>query len=113
MKFISVEKTEQGMILARDIFSASGQLLAAKGTALTGPAIKSLIRQGINSIPVQTEEDAMGSFSEEEILRAEEICREKVLNRFYEIPSDSMMKVLYETALRMEGLEYLICKKKG
>jgi len=100
------------MILARDIFCASGQLLAAKGIALTGPAIKSLIRQGINCISVQTEEDAMESFSEEEILKAEEICREKVLNRFHEMPSDPMMKILYETALRMEALEYLRCKRK-
>ncbi|MEW6417017.1 MAG: hypothetical protein AB1480_02725 [Nitrospirota bacterium] len=113
MKHIPIEETVQGMILAGDILSTTGQLLVAKGTALNGSVIKSLIRHGINRIPVQSEEDKMEPFSEDEILKAEEICRERVLGRFYEIPSDPMMKVLYETALRIEAMEYLRCRKKG
>ncbi|MGQ9570980.1 MAG: hypothetical protein ACUVUQ_09105 [Thermodesulfovibrionales bacterium] len=32
-------------------------------------------------------------------------------NRFKEIPSDSMMKIIYDTALKIEILDCLKCKK--
>lgn len=51
------------------------------------------------------------AFSEEKIKKAEDICLQKILDRFNKEPSDLMMQKIFKTALRIEATEYLRCQK--
>jgi hypothetical protein len=108
---IPIENAEEGMIVAQDVLNTSGKCLITAGTVLTGFIIKSLINQGITHISVQFTDNESESFSEEEILIAQEEGIKRLKERFYEVPSDLMMKIIYDTALKIEMLEYLKCKK--
>jgi len=111
MHSISIKDAIEGMVVGKDILSTTGKCLVSKGTVLTDSLIKGLISHGINIIYVQSEKGEENSLSEEEILIAEEKCKEKVLNRFCDRPTDSMMMLLFKTALRIEAIEYLKCQK--
>jgi hypothetical protein len=99
------------MVLSDDVVSVSGQLLVAKGIELSESIINYLKRQGIYTIYVATE-DKEESFSAGDIQKAEEMCKERVRARFHQDASDPMMKLLFETALRIEALQYLKCQSK-
>lgn len=59
MQRISVEKIEQGMILAKSIYSASGHLLLAEGTELNNVLQKRLLSLGIYSVFIDTDYDSI------------------------------------------------------
>ena len=110
MGVIAINRAKAGMLLAEDVLSFSGQLLAAKGVKLTDSTIQQLIHQGIGSISVVSEGEEEETFTEDEIQKAEEMFAEQVLARFYKKPSDPMMKVLFESALRIEAIYHLRCQ---
>lgn len=111
-RIIPIEDAEEGMIIARDVLNTSGKCLITAGTVLTAFIIKSLINQGITHISVQSVKNESESFSEEEVMVAQEEGIKRLKSRFKEVPSDSMMQIIYDTALKIEMLEYLKCKKK-
>lgn len=59
MQKISVENIQQGMILARSIYSASGRLLLSEGTELNSVLQARLLSQGIYSIFIDTAYDVV------------------------------------------------------
>ena len=107
MHVISVEKAKDGMTIVRDVVSPSGQLLAQKGSIISKSLQKGLIEHGIIDIAVLFENEEEATFSEKKMLEAENTCREKVLQRFREKPSDPMMKLIFKIALKIEAMEYL------
>ncbi len=111
MKLIPIEDVLEGMVIAQDIISSSGQCLISKKTILTGSLIKNLRRHNITKLPVE-DNSGEDDLTDKEITRAEEICSKKVLEGFYEEPADSMMKVIFKTALRVEAIEYLRREKQ-
>lgn len=110
-RIIPIENAEEGMIIARDVLNTSGKCLITAGTVLTAFIVKSLINQGITHISVQSAKNECDSFSEEEVLAAQEEGIKRLKGRFNEVPSDPMMQIIYDTALKIEMLEYLKCKK--
>ena len=110
MKTIEIKDVEEGMVVARDILSSSGQCLVAKGTALTAFLIKSFSRYNITNLYIRDEEEQQ-TFTDAEVMDAEAMCIEKVKEMFYEEPKDLMMEIILKKALRLEALEYLKCKK--
>lgn len=110
-RIVPIESAEEGMLVAHDILNLSGKCLITAGTVLTSFIIKSLIHQGITHISVQSIEHEGEPISEDEIQAAQEEGIKKMKNRFKEIPSDSMMKIIYDTALKIEILDCLKCKK--
>ncbi|MDH4028105.1 MAG: hypothetical protein OEU95_04665 [Nitrospirota bacterium] len=110
MKFITLENITEGLLTARDIESASGQRLVAKGTVLTRPLINSLKRHNINNVYIEDDSE-QNEFTEEEIMFAEEMCRAGVAERFLVRPADPMMETIFKTALRIEAREHLKRKR--
>ncbi|MGB9715471.1 MAG: hypothetical protein ACPL1G_03580 [Thermodesulfovibrionales bacterium] len=110
-RIIPIENAEEGMVIACDVLNTSGKCLITAGTVLTAFIIKSLINQGILHISIQSDKNESESFSEEEILVAEEESVKRLKERFKEEPTDPMMKIIYDIALKIEMLEYLECKK--
>jgi len=106
MKIISIEEITEDMVIAQDIYSSSSQRLVAKGTAVSDPLKKSLLRYNITRVPVE-EARKKRVFSKEEVEKAEETIKEEILSRFREFPSDSMNLLLFNEILRIEAKEKL------
>ena len=49
---VDIEKVPPGAILARDVVSIGGQLLCAKGTAVSAAMLAALRRQGVRELPL-------------------------------------------------------------
>ncbi len=111
-RVIPIEDVEEGMVVARDVLNSSGKCLITEGTVLTSFLTKSLIHQGITHISVKSTEKETETFSEEEILVAREEGEKRLKERFGKVPSDLMMRILYDTALKIEMLDYLRCRKR-
>ncbi len=106
MKIISLEDITEDMVIAQDIYSSSSQRLVAKGTAVSDSLKKSLLRYNITRVSVE-EARKKREFSPEEIRKAEEAIKEKILKRFRDFPSDSMNLLLFNEILRIEAKEKL------
>ena len=98
------------MVIGSDIYSPSSQILVSKGAVFNENLRKSLIRYGISRISIE-EIIEKPEFTQEELQKAEEECREKVVGRFFNSPTEPMMKIIMETALKIEAKEYLGCKR--
>ncbi|MEQ8170190.1 MAG: hypothetical protein ABRQ38_15000 [Candidatus Eremiobacterota bacterium] len=106
MKIISLEDITEDMVIAQDIYSSSSQRLVAKGTVVSDSLKKSLLRYNITRIAVE-EARKKREFSKEEVEKAEEAIKEKILKRFRDFPSDSMNLLLFNEILRIEAKEKL------
>ena len=62
MKVISVNDIKPGMILAEQIISPKGQVLAEEGTAITAQQLLHLTYYGIKELSVQDQEDAIEKY---------------------------------------------------
>lgn len=108
MKCIPIDEITEGMVVARNIVSSSGQILVSQGSLLTGEIIKALIKRGVDRIDVEGgEEEIQVSFTEQEIRDAEALCEEMVKKRFPQEISGRVMRKLYKSILHFEALDYL------
>ncbi len=63
MKRVNVVEIKPGMILAQDIVSPKGQVLAKKGTAITAQQLLHMSYYGIDALKVQDEADAIEKYN--------------------------------------------------
>ncbi len=66
MLFISLSRTQEGMILSRPVNNHAGGVLVEAGTALTAPLITRLLKAGVRSVGVVGKSDIA---TEESVLR--------------------------------------------
>lgn len=106
MPIIPLDNAKEGMMLAKDVTGDHGHILACKGISLNKGLIRGLVRCGIQTVAI-TAEQKEKALSEDAIVQIKDSHREKVLERFGgRMPADPMMKVLFETAVRIEAVEY-------
>ena len=113
MRQVPIDEAEEGMVVAQDVPGPAGHPLITRGAELNASLIERLKNYGVSGVWVQTDEPEEESFAEEAVLEAEEACRNRVLGRFRKSPADPMMKAVFKTALRLEAMEYLRCRKKS
>jgi len=106
-RVISIDEAEEGMVVARDVLIEGGQCLLPSGAILIPKTIEALRRRGITEIHV-VDSGADSQYTEEEILRAQEICRDLVLERFPpDANKDSYLGEFADAGLHLEALRYL------
>lgn len=104
MKLISVENLKEGMTVAGDVLTLNSQCLISKGTVITEPLKKSLVKYKISEIMV--EEDMEDNPSPELRSDIEFECWEIVMNRFRTLPESPFMKCVFDIAVKIEMGEY-------
>ena len=108
MRSIPINEAEEGMVIAHNVTSPSGQTLVSQGSLLTENIIKALIKRGVDRIDVEGgEEEVLVSFSEQEIQEAEKLCEEMVSKRFPQEITGRVMKKLFKSILHSEALSHL------
>ncbi len=105
MRQIDVTELKPGIILADDIISPKGQVLAKKGTAVTAQQLLHVTYYGIEKIWIQDEEDAIeqyqfdapdefiGETQSWRILNSQEF---EEFKRAYEKCSDKLEEIVYD-----------------
>ncbi|MBI4698574.1 MAG: hypothetical protein HY758_06590 [Nitrospirae bacterium] len=111
MKIISPKDALEGMVIARDIYNPQGQRLLTKGAVLTTATINAMTRYNITTLAIEDAE-VKNDISDKDIAQAKEKIIGHVKKRFNGEPQDQMMKIIFETALKLEAVEYLKCQKK-
>ncbi len=104
---VSIDEAEEGMVVAGDVLTEGGQCLLPSGAILTTGTIDALRRRGITEIIV-ADSGTDPEYTEEEILRAREMCRDLVLERFPpDSDKDPYLSEFADAGLHLEALRYL------
>ena len=93
MKKILVENIEDGMVLAREVYGASGSALLNKGTKLTVTMGRRLKNWGIPFVCIEGEEEHQEEKPAIEI--SPEEIREQLEEKFIDVMNDPTMQKLF------------------
>ena len=93
MKKILVENIEDGMVLAREVYGASGSALLNKGTKLTVTMGRRLKNWGIPFVCIEGEEEHQEEKPAIEI--SPEKIREQLEEKFIDVRNDPTMQKLF------------------
>jgi hypothetical protein len=93
MKKITVDKIEDGMILFREVFGASGSILLSKGLSLTTAIGKRLKNWGITFVYIEGDEDAEGI--QNVVQPSLENIQSGLIQKFSDVIDDPIMKKLF------------------
>ena len=108
MKMVKVEELKPDMILAKPVTAREGQVLAGKGMVLSESIIEQLLRRRVNSLWVETDEEATPDLSPEMIEKKIEEIRKELDARFQLTCRNSNMiqlkEIILSHSIRKAGL---------
>ena len=100
MKVIEIDDATDGMVLAEDVRSNTGQVLTPKGLGLTTRIVSELKDHGIEKLTIEDERpENITEFGEADLEKTKKIYREVIEQRFIDPSADHMVQRLFQAVL--------------